>query len=111
LLAVRVCRVHHAPPFHAPDRSPDAQRGAVTLALAAAIDHRGYAFRRELIKMAVPVSEMMPWITPHTAHIFSHLKTPLGDARHLIANHPMEQNCSTGPCSGNVPALAISGAA
>ena len=54
-----------------------------TLALAA-IDHRGYAFRRELIKMAVPVSEMNPWITPRTAHIFSHLKTPLGEiARHL----------------------------
>jgi len=61
----------------------------ITLALAA-IDHRGYAFRRELIKMAVPVSEMNPWLTPRTAHIFSHLKTPLGEiARHLIANHPM----------------------
>jgi hypothetical protein len=58
----------------------------------AAIDHCGYTFRREQIKMAVPVSEMNPWITPRTAHIFSHLTTPLGDiARHLIANHPMSK--------------------
>jgi hypothetical protein len=63
----------------------------ITLTLAA-IDHRGYAFRRELIKMAVPVSEMNPWITPRTAHIFSHLTTPFGEiARHLIANHPMSK--------------------
>jgi hypothetical protein len=63
----------------------------ITLTLAA-IDHHGYAFRRELIKMAVPVSEMNPWITPRTAHIFSHLETPFGEiARHLIANHPMSK--------------------
>lgn len=63
----------------------------VTLSLAA-VAHRGYGFRRELIKMAVPVSEMNPWITPRTAHIFSHLKTPFGEiARHLIANHPMSK--------------------
>lgn len=63
----------------------------ITLTLAA-IDHRGYAFRRELIKMAVPVSEMNPWITPRTAHIFSQLNTPFGAiARHLIANHPMSK--------------------
>jgi len=63
----------------------------ISLALAA-IDRRGYAFRRELIKMAVPVSEMNPWITPRTAHIFSHLTTPFGEiARHLIANHPMSK--------------------
>ncbi|HEY5209832.1 MAG TPA: hypothetical protein VIJ42_10345 [Stellaceae bacterium] len=63
----------------------------ITLTLAA-IDHRGYAFRRELIKMAVPVSEMNPWVTPRTAHIFSHLTTPFGEiARHLIANHPMSK--------------------
>jgi len=63
----------------------------ITLTLAA-IDHRGYAFRRELIKMAAPVSEMNPWITPRTAHIFNHLRTPFGEvARHLIANHPMSK--------------------
>lgn len=63
----------------------------ISLALAA-IDHRGYAFRRELIKMAVPVSEVNPWITPRTAHIFSHLQTPFGDvARLLIAKHPMSK--------------------
>lgn len=58
----------------------------------AAIDHRGYTFRREQIKMAIPVSEMNPWVTPRTAHIFSHLMTPLGEiARQLIANHPMSK--------------------
>jgi hypothetical protein len=63
----------------------------ITFALAA-IDHRGYAFRREPIKMAVPVSEVNPWITPRTAHIFSHLETPFGEiARHLIAKHPMSK--------------------
>jgi hypothetical protein len=58
----------------------------ITLALAA-IDHRGYAFRRELIKL-----EVNPCISPRTAHIFSHLMTPFGDfARQLIANHPMSK--------------------
>jgi hypothetical protein len=61
----------------------------ITLALAA-IDHRGYAFRRELIKLAAPASEVGPRLSPRTAHIFGHLTTPLGQvARHLIANHPM----------------------
>lgn len=63
----------------------------ITLTLAAIAD-RGYAFRRELIKMAVPVSEVNPWITPRTAHIFSDLEAPFGEiARHLIANHPMSK--------------------
>jgi hypothetical protein len=64
----------------------------ITLALAA-IDHRGYAFRRELIKLAAPASEFGgPYLTPRTAHVFSHLTTPLGQvARHLIANHPMSK--------------------
>ena len=40
--------------------------------------------------MAVPVSEMSPWITPRTAHVFSHKQTPFGEvARHLIEHHPM----------------------
>ena len=82
------------------ERTPVAEQRAIynavkdtriILALAA-VDHRGYAFRRELIKMHVPVSEMNPWITPRTAHIFSHLATPFGDvARHLIAKHPMSK--------------------
>ena len=82
------------------ERTPVAEQRAIydavkdtriTLALAA-VDHRGYAFRRELIKMAVPVSEMSPWITPRTAHIFSHMKTPFGEvARHLIEHHPMSK--------------------
>ncbi len=63
----------------------------IILALAAIAD-RGYEFRREVIKMAVPVSQMGPLITPRTAHIFSDLKTPNGDvARLLIANHPMSK--------------------
>ena len=42
--------------------------------------------------MTVPVSEMSPWITPRTAHIFSHMKTPFGEvARHLIEHHPMSK--------------------
>ena len=63
----------------------------ITLALAA-IDHRGYAFRRELIKLAAPASEVGPCLSPRTAHIFSHRTTPLGEiARHLIVNHPMSK--------------------
>jgi hypothetical protein len=63
----------------------------ITLRLAA-IDHRGYAFRHELIKMAAPISEMYPCITPRTAHIFSHLETQFGEiARYLIANHRMSK--------------------
>ena len=63
----------------------------ISLALAA-IDHRGYAFRRELIKLAAPASKAGPWLSPRTAHIFSHLTTPLGDvARYLIEKHPMSK--------------------
>jgi hypothetical protein len=64
---------------------------SIALSLAA-IDHRGYAFRRETIKFNVPVSSVGPTITPRTAHIFSHLKSPLGDvARLLIAKHPLSE--------------------
>ncbi len=63
----------------------------ISLALAA-IDHRGYAFRRELIKSAAPASNVGPWISPRTAHIFSDLATPLGDlARFLLEKHPMSK--------------------
>jgi hypothetical protein len=82
------------------ERTPIAEQRAIydvvkdtrIILTLAAIDHRGYAFRREPIKMSVPVSETMPWITPRTAHIFSHLKTPFGEiARRLIADHPMSK--------------------
>ena len=82
------------------ERTPVAEQRAIydvvkdtrIILTLAAVDHRGYTFRRELIKMAVPVSEMNPWITPRTAHIFSHLASPFGEiARHLIANHPMSK--------------------
>lgn len=59
----------------------------------AAIADRGYAFRRELIKMA----GSGPCLSPRTAHIFSHLETPLGDlARTLIAQHPMSKIVNRG---------------
>ena len=63
----------------------------IALALAA-VEHRGYAFRQEQIKMAVPISETSPWVTPRTAHIFSDMKSPFGEvARHLIEHHPMSK--------------------
>jgi hypothetical protein len=56
----------------------------------AAVDHCGYAFRHELIKMAAP--GFGPWISPRTANIFSQTNSPLGDvARFLIAEHPMSK--------------------
>lgn len=67
------------------------KESCISLALAA-IDHRGYAFRRELIKLAAPASKLGPCISPRTAHVFSHLATPLGDAaRFLIEKHPMSK--------------------
>ena len=66
----------------------------ITLTLAA-IDHPGYAFRRELIKLAAPASQVGPCLSPRTAHIFSHLTTPLGEvARYLITNHPMSKTAN-----------------
>lgn len=70
----------------------DAVKDTRIILSLAAVNHRGYEFRHELIKMAAPASEMNPWITPRTAHIFSHLTTPFGEiARHLIDNHPMSK--------------------
>jgi hypothetical protein len=56
-----------------------------------AIDNNGYQFRRELIKLSGPQSKLLgPVISPRTAHIFSDLKTPLGDfARFMINRHPL----------------------
>ena len=63
----------------------------IGLALAA-VDHQGYAFRREMVKFPVPLSVSGPMISPRTAHIFSHLNNGFGQiARHLIEKHPMSK--------------------
>lgn len=63
----------------------------VALSLAA-VDHTGFAFREEMIKMAAPSSKAGPWISPRTAHIFSDRNTPLGEvARHLVEHHAMSK--------------------
>jgi hypothetical protein len=54
----------------------------------AAVDHSGFAFREEVIKMAAPCSRVGPWMSPRTAHIFSDQKSPRGEvARWLVENH------------------------
>jgi hypothetical protein len=63
----------------------------VSLSLAA-VDNSGFAFREEVIKMAVPYSKVGPWMSPRTAHIFSDLMNPRGDvARWLIKHHAMSK--------------------
>jgi hypothetical protein len=63
----------------------------ISLSLAA-VDHSGFAFREELIKMAAPYSKVGPWMSPRTAHIFSDLKSPRGDiARWLVEHHAMSK--------------------
>jgi hypothetical protein len=58
----------------------------------AAVSDRGYELRKETIKYASPASKTGPIISPRTAHIFSHLSSPVGDlARFLILNHPMSK--------------------
>ena len=55
-----------------------------------AVDNNGYAFRREFIKYGGPLSRTTgPVVSPRTAHIFSHLNSPLGEmARFMIEHHP-----------------------
>ena len=55
-----------------------------------AIDNSGYGFRQEIIKYHGPNSKTIgPTVSPRTAHIFSHLETPLGEmARFMIEKHP-----------------------
>jgi Protein of unknown function (DUF2971) len=58
----------------------------------AAIDLSGYGFRRERIKMHVPISKMGPWMSPRTAHIFRDLKSTRGElARWMIDKHPLSK--------------------
>jgi hypothetical protein len=63
----------------------------ISLSLAA-VDHSGFAFREEMIKMAVPCSKVGPWMSPRTAHIFSDLRSPRGEvARWLVEHHAMSK--------------------
>ena len=56
----------------------------ISLSLAA-IDHSRFAFRDEIIKLALPISQVGPMMSPRTAHIFSELQTKRGEfARRLI---------------------------
>ena len=67
----------------------------VSLSLAA-ISNWGFEFRNEDIKYNVPFSEMNPWITPRTAHIFSHLPNGLGEsARLILRTHSMSKFANT----------------
>jgi hypothetical protein len=58
-----------------------------------AIDNRGYKFRQEVIKYPMShTNNLGPNLSPRTAHIFSHLNTPLGGfARTLIKDHPLSK--------------------
>ena len=61
----------------------------IALSLAA-VSFSGYGFRKETIKLALSVSEMSPWISPRTAHIFIDDEGDLGEiARWTIANHAL----------------------
>lgn len=55
-----------------------------------ALDNIGYKFRREIVKYSGSLSRNMgPTVSPRTAHIFSHLDSPLGEmARFMIEKHP-----------------------
>jgi hypothetical protein len=63
------------------------------IALAqAAVDLTGYGFRREIIKYPVPITQMGPWMSPRTAHIFGDQATQRGEfARELIQHHPLSK--------------------
>lgn len=63
----------------------------VTLSLAA-ISYAGYEFREEIIKMHVPVSQMSPWLSPRTAHIFCNQGGQFGElARWARDHHPLSK--------------------
>jgi hypothetical protein len=82
------------------ERTPvDAQREVlrmiaptkISLSLAA-VANREYTFRIEPVKLAVPLSEMAPIISPRTAHIFRSLPGDLGEtARWAISRHPLSE--------------------
>lgn len=63
----------------------------IALSLAA-VDHIGFAFREETVKMAAPYSKVGPWMSPRTAHIFSEQDSGRGEvARWLVENHAMSK--------------------
>lgn len=57
-----------------------------------AISNKGYEFRKELIKVDSPISEMSPFVSPRTAHIFSELQNDFGEmARWMIEKNSLSQ--------------------
>ena len=67
----------------------------IGLALSA-VDNAGYGFRQEIIKYPDALNVMGPVVSPRTAHIWSHLKTPSGDmARAMIESHPASKMVNT----------------
>ncbi len=63
----------------------------ISLSLAA-VSYAGYEFREERIKFNVPVSKMMPMVSPRTAHIFSDAGGAFGEfARWMRDNHPLSR--------------------
>jgi hypothetical protein len=63
----------------------------IALSLAA-VGHAGYEFREERIKFNVPVSRMMPMVSPRTAHIFSEAGGNFGEfARWMRDKHPLSR--------------------
>ena len=67
--------------------------GKTKIALAqAAIDLAGYSFRREIIKYAFPTSQMGPWMSQRTAHLFRDSANQQGElARAVIQVHPLSK--------------------
>jgi hypothetical protein len=56
----------------------------------AVVANREYGFRIEPVKLAAPLSETSPIISPRTAHIFSGLFGDVGEAaRWAISEHPL----------------------
>jgi hypothetical protein len=71
----------------------------ISLSLAA-VDHSGFTFREEMIKMAAPYSKVGPWMSPRTARIFSDLESPRGEvARWLVEHHAMSKAAISSPAS------------
>jgi hypothetical protein len=63
----------------------------ISLSLAA-VSHAGYEFREERIKFNVPLSQMMPMVSPRTAHIFSEAGGTFGElSRWMRDRHPLSR--------------------
>lgn len=63
----------------------------ISLSLAA-VSHAGYEFREERIKYNVPLSQMMPMVSPRTAHIFADAGGAFGElSRWMRDSHPLSR--------------------